>query len=192
MKDANVATSATALAVKIDNLDNVKSANKKINKLKDNNDKRLFSSTSVTSIIDTVQTYVNLASMLLAVIAGISLVVSALMIIVTMYMSVADRTKEIGILRAIGESKRDIRRMFISESLIIGMLSASFAIVLAFVLGAVANAVIASIASYAFVQISLMNVVTVFVIALIISLIAAWLPARHAAALNPIDALAAD
>ncbi|WP_462400639.1 ABC transporter ATP-binding protein/permease [Lacticaseibacillus pantheris] len=192
MQDANVDTSATALAVKIDNLDNVKSTNKKINKLKDSNDKRLFSSTSVTSLIDTVQTYVNLASMLLAVIAGISLVVSALMIIVTMYMSVADRTKEIGILRAIGESKRDIRRMFISESLIIGMLSASFATVLAFVLGAVANAAIASIASYAFVQISLMNVITVFVIALIISLIAAWLPARHAAALNPIDALAAD
>lgn len=191
MNKANIDTKTSSLSVKISSLGAVKGVTKKINHIK-SNDKRLYSSTAITSIIDKVQTYVNLASTVLAVIAGISLVVSALMIIVTMYMSVSDRTKEIGILRAIGESKRDIRRMFISESLIIGVLSAGFATVLALVIGAVANAVIASIASYAFVQITVMNVVTVFVIALIISLMAAWLPARHAAALNPIDALSAD
>lgn len=191
MKNANVDTKTASLSVKISSLGAVKGVTKKINHIKDDG-KRLYSSTAITSIIDKVQTYVNLASTVLAVIAGISLVVSALMIIVTMYMSVSDRTKEIGILRAIGESKRDIRRMFISESLIIGVLSAGFATVLALGIGSIANAVIASIASYAFVQISVMNVVTVFVIALIISLLAAWLPARHAAALNPIDALSAD
>lgn len=191
MKNNNISTNPSSLAVQIDSLNNVKKVNKTINNLKSNN-KRIYNSTSVTSIIDTVQTYVSLASTLLAAIAGISLVVSALMIIVTMYMSVSARTKEIGILRAIGESKRDIRRLFISESLIIGVLSAVLATVLAFGLGAVANSLLMSIASYKFVQISFMNVITTFVIALIISLLAALLPARHASSLNPIDALSAD
>ncbi|WP_421016853.1 ABC transporter ATP-binding protein/permease [Furfurilactobacillus cerevisiae] len=191
MKQANVNTDSSSLSLKINSLDSVKGVTQKINHVKSDG-KRLYSATAITSIIDKVQTYVNLASLLLAIIAGISLLVSALMIIVTMYMSVSDRTKEIGILRALGESKRDIRRMFISESLIIGVLSASLATILALGIGAIANIFIKSIAAYAFVQISVTNVVSVFVIALIISLIAAWLPARHAAALNPIDALSAD
>ena len=62
-------------------------------------------------MISRIKTYISLITNILAGVAGISLLVSALMIIVTMYMSVADRTKEIGILRALGESKKDIRRM---------------------------------------------------------------------------------
>ena len=191
MRSNNISTKSSKLAVKVDNLNNVKSVNKKINNLKKDN-KRLYQATSVTSIIGTIQTYVNLASTILAAIAGISLVVSALMIIVTMYMSVSSRTKEIGILRALGESKKDIKRLFISESLIIGVLSAVLATVLAVGLGAVANGLLASIASYKFIQISFMNILVTFVIAIVISLIAALLPARHAASLNPIDALSAD
>lgn len=191
LQNANVSTATTSAVVKIDKLENVKTVNKKINKLKSKN-QRLFSSSSITSMIDTVQTYVSLASTVLAVIAGISLVVSALMIIVTMYMSVSARTKEIGILRALGESKSDIRRLFISESLIIGIMSATLATILAFSIGAAANALLAPIASYSFVQISITNVVVTFVIALAISLLASLLPSRHAASLNPIDALAAD
>jgi ABC-type antimicrobial peptide transport system permease subunit len=53
-------------------------------------------------MLKTVNTYVQLATIVLAAIAGISLLVSALMIIVTMYMSVSERTKEIGVLRALG------------------------------------------------------------------------------------------
>jgi ABC-type lipoprotein export system ATPase subunit/ABC-type lipoprotein release transport system permease subunit len=192
MKSANVSTSASALTVKVDKLDNVKKVTKKINKLKDSDDKRLYSSTSIASMIDRIQTYVSLASTVLAAIAAIALIVSALMIIVTMYMSVSARTKEIGILRALGESKGNIRQLFISESLIIGVISATLATVLAEGIGKIANMLLQNIASYSFVQISTQNVVSVFVIALIISLIAAVLPARHAANLNPIDALSAD
>jgi ABC-type lipoprotein export system ATPase subunit/ABC-type antimicrobial peptide transport system permease subunit len=191
MKDANVSTAATSVAVNIDHLDNVKSVTKKINKLETSN-KRQFSATSVSSMIGTIQTYVSLATNVLAAIAAISLVVSALMIIVTMYMSVSARTKEIGILRALGESKRNVRQLFISESLIIGVLSAVLATVLALIGEVVTNSLLSSIANFAFVQITFGNVVTVFVIALIISLLAAMLPARSAAKLNPIDALAAE
>ena len=192
MKAANVDTTSSALTVKVDKLDNVIGVTKKINKLKNSDGKRLYSSTSIASMIDRIQTYVNLASTVLAAIAAIALVVSALMIIVTMYMSVSARTKEIGILRALGESKGNIRQLFISESLIIGVISATLATVLAEGIGKIANILLQNIANYSFVQISAQNVIVVFILALIISLIAAVLPARHAANLNPIDALSAE
>ena len=191
LNKANVSTKPAALAVSIDKLGSVNGVVKQINKLK-NDGTKLYAATSITSLISTVQTYVHLASSILAAIAAISLIVSALMIIVTMYMSVSARTKEIGILRALGESKADIRRLFISESLIIGVLSAVLATVIALGLGALANTMLSKIASYAFIQITLGNIITTFVIAIVIALIAAYLPARHAASLNPIDALSAD
>lgn len=191
LNKANVSTKPAALAVSIDKLGSVNGVVKQINKLK-NDGTKLYAATSITSLISTVQTYVHLASSILAAIAAISLIVSALMIIVTMYMSVSARTKEIGILRALGESKADIRRLFISESLIIGVLSAVLATVIALSLGALANTMLSKIASYAFIQITLGNIITTFVIAIVIALIAAYLPARHAASLNPIDALSAD
>lgn len=191
MKDNAVKPVSSALAVKVDSMDNTNDVTKKIENIKKDGD-QMFNATSVSSMISTVQTYIDLITNILSGIAAISLLVSALMIIVTMYMSVADRTKEIGILRALGESKTDIRRMFISESLIIGLISAVVSTIIAFVAQAGVNAALSTIASYAFIQISFDNIVSVFVIAVVISLLAAWLPARHAASLNPIDALAAD
>ncbi|WP_412989449.1 ATP-binding cassette domain-containing protein [Pediococcus siamensis] len=193
LKQANVATDKTSsVAVKINDLDQVNQVTKQINRIRNQSDKRVFKATSVSSLINTIKTYINLASTVLAAIAGISLIVSALMIIVTMYMSVSARTKEIGILRALGESKRDIRRLFISESLIIGLASAVIGTLVAYGSGAVLNIALSSLAAFSFVQISWINVITVFAIALIISLIAAVLPARHAASVNPIDALSAE
>ncbi|MFC2403531.1 MAG: ABC transporter permease, partial [Limosilactobacillus fermentum] len=191
MEDKSVKPNASSLAVTANTMENSKSVAKQINKIKTNH-KRVFTANAVSSMISRIETYISLITNILAGVAGISLLVSALMIIVTMYMSVADRTKEIGILRALGESKKDIRRMFIAESLIIGIFSAIVATVIAFVAQAGFNAALSKIATYAFIKITFGNVVTVFAIALIISLLAAWLPARHAAALNPIDALAVD
>ena len=128
----------------------------------------------------------------LAAIAGISLLVSALMIIVTMYMSVSERTKEIGILRALGERKKDIRRLFTSESILIGLFSAVLAMVLALAATAILNHALYGMIKYNVVQITAGNIVFAFVVAIVISFIAALLPAHRAANLNPIDALAAD
>ncbi len=156
------------------------------------NGKRQYTATALTSFIKTVKTYVNLASTVLAAIASISLVVSALMIIVTMFMSVSSRVKEIGILRALGQSKQDIRRLFTSESLLIGLASASVATGLAYGLGALANTAMQSMTSFNIIQITAGNVIETFVIALAIALLAAWMPSRRAASMNPIDALAAE
>lgn len=191
-KEAGAPTNAMFATVRVANPDDVKPFQKAINKLKDDDNKRLYSAITVGSILDTINTIVTLATNVLAAIAAISLIVSALMIIVTMFMSVSERTKEIGILRALGESKKDIRRLFTSESLLIGMASFVLSVVLAYGIGAIMNAALYKIAKFDMIQISFGNVVTTLVLALIISFMAALLPARRAAKLNPIDALAAD
>ncbi|MBS9337098.1 ATP-binding cassette domain-containing protein [Fructobacillus parabroussonetiae] len=191
MQAAGLSADPTDISVKVDDLDNVEDTAKAIDKIKDGQT-RLYKTSTIQSLISQIQTYVNLATSILSTIAGISLIVSALMIIVTMFMSVAARTKEIGILRALGESKRDIRWLFISESLITGLLSASLATAIAYLAQTGVNALLKGTADYAFVQITGANVFSAFILALIISLLAALLPARRAAKLNPIDALSAE
>lgn len=191
-KKQNVAVVASAIAVTTDKYQNVKSVVKKITNLKNKKGKKMYSALSSESMISQIQVYVNLISTILKGIAGISLVVSAIMIIVTTYMSVAERTKEIGILRALGESKRDIRRLFISESLLVGVISAIVATALSYGLAAWINQGLSKITEYQFLQIQPNAVGGIFVISLVISLLAALLPARHAANLNPIDALSND
>ncbi|WEE35500.1 ATP-binding cassette domain-containing protein [Lactiplantibacillus paraplantarum] len=187
----DLSTQPTSVAVKVDSRNHNDAVTKQINKLKTDG-KRAYSATSIASMLDTVNTYVNLATTILAAIAGISLLVSALMIIVTMFMSVSARKKEIGILRALGESRRDIRRLFTSESLIIGVISALLATGIAYGIGAVLNKALYQIASYNMIEIQMSNIISTFIIALVIALLAAILPAWRAARLNPIDALAAD
>jgi ABC-type antimicrobial peptide transport system permease subunit len=191
-KEAGAATNALFATVRVATPDDVKPFQKRIAKLKGDDNKRLYSAVTVGSILDTINTIVTLATNVLAAIAAISLVVSALMIIVTMFMSVSERTKEIGILRALGESKKDIRRLFTSESLLIGLASFVLSVIFAYGIGAILNAALYKIAKFDMIQISFGNVVTTLVLALIISFLAALLPARRAAKLNPIDALAAD
>ncbi|ETY73198.1 ATP-binding cassette domain-containing protein [Lactiplantibacillus fabifermentans] len=191
IKQYHLKSQPDTVIVKATNRNYTKSLTTKIGKLKVNG-KKVFSATSASSMIATVNQYVNLATVILAAIAAISLVVSALMIIVTMFMSVSSRTKEIGVLRALGESKTDIRRLFTSESLMIGLASAIIGTGVAYAVAYGLNQVLYAIASYNLIQIEPQNIILTFGLALVISLFAAWLPARKAARLNPIDALAAE
>lgn len=192
LKNNNANHQANNVTVTVKDLNDVKPVAKKINNLRNSNHKRVLSSITVGSVLNRVNTYVKLASIVLSAIAGISLLVSALMIIVTMYMSVSERTKEIGILRALGESKTDIRRLFTSESILIGLFSAVLALVLVVIATLIINNALYGTIKYNIIQVTFGNVVFAFVIAIVISFIAALLPARRAATLNPIDALAAD
>lgn len=192
LKNNNANYQANNITVTVKDLNDVKPVAKKINNLRNSKHKRVLSSITVGSVLNRVNTYVKLASIVLSAIAGISLLVSALMIIVTMYMSVSKRTKEIGILRALGESKTDIRRLFTSESILIGLFSAILALVLVVIATLIVNNALYGTIKYNIIQITFGNVVFAFIIAIVISFIAALLPARRAATLNPIDALAAD
>ena len=192
IREANGSVQPNFLAVSVKDLNQVQTVADKVNNLRNSQNKRILGAMTVGSILKTVNTYVKLASTLLAAIAGISLLVSALMIIVTMYMSVSERTKEIGILRALGERKKDIRRLFTSESMFIGFFSAILALVIVGIATVAINHSLYHLIKYNIIQITFGNIVFAFVIALVISFIAALLPARRAAKLNPIDALTAD
>ncbi|AVK62833.1 ABC transporter ATP-binding protein [Lactobacillus sp. CBA3606] len=188
---ANVNQQPTFVTVRITRRQQNEAVVNAINRLKVNG-KPQFAATSIAAALDTVNTYVTLATTILAAIAGISLLVSILMIVVTMFMSVSARMKEIGILRALGESRRDIRRLFTGEALMIGGFSAVLATGLAYGVGAGLNHILYRIAGYQFIQIHPIDVGLIVVIALVIAWLAAILPARRAANLNPITALAAE
>lgn len=192
LKGAKASTKANFVSVNVTETKKVKTVANAIKNVKDSQGKYAFGAITVGDILNTVNQYVSIASILLSAIAGISLVVSALMIIVTMYMSVSERTKEIGILRALGERKKDIRRLFTAESLFIGVFSAVIALVLAYAGSIWLNHVLYGIVKFNMVQITPGNIVTTFVLAIVISFVAALLPARRASRLNPIDALSAD
>ncbi len=153
--------------------------------------KATYTITGAGAIVDTLNTYIDLAVNVLAAIAGISLLVSAIMIIVVLYISVSERTKEIGILRALGASKGgSIRNLFFSEAFFIGLFSAILAVVLALLIQVGANSLSQSGIHYAIMQISGGNIAFGgVIISIVISLLAALAPAGRAARLDPIESL---
>jgi len=122
--------------------------------------------------------------------AAISLVVSTLMIAIITYVSVLERTKEIGILRSAGARKKDISRVFNAEAAIIGLVSGTLGVSIAYLLTIPANRII-----YALVGIrdmaSLSSVFAVLLIlgSMVLTLIAGFIPSRMAAKKDPVVAL---
>lgn len=148
--------------------------------------------TGVGAILDSINTYLMLAFYVLAGIAGISLLVSAIMIIVVLYISVSERTKEIGILRAIGARKKDIRHLFVSEAFLIGLFSSVLGALIAWGGQALVNVIAQPLTHMPIVAITSGYVIFGIVISVVISLLAALAPSRKAAKLDPIEALAAE
>ncbi|WP_019299541.1 ATP-binding cassette domain-containing protein [Lactococcus garvieae] len=177
--------------VTVTDTDKVKDVTKAINEIKDNG-KLVFASTNIGSMLDTITDITGIVSTVLAAIAGISLIVSIFMIVVTTYMSVAERTKEIGVLRALGGRRKDVSRMFTAESVILGLSSAVIAIGLAFAGQSIINKALYSLVGGNIVQITSGHIIFAVIIALIIALFSSLAPAARAARLNTIEALAAD
>ena len=138
---------------------------------------------SVTSIVDAI-TYVLVAFV------AISLVVSSIMIGVITYISVLERTKEIGILRAIGASKRDISSVFNAETLIIGFLAGGIGILVSWLLVFPINAIIKNLSNIADMAVlPLEGAIVLVVISMALTLIAGLIPSRLAAKRDPVEAL---
>ncbi|AGV72617.1 ATP-binding cassette domain-containing protein [Lactococcus cremoris] len=192
LEAANADTDATYAVVTVNKVDNVKSTTSDIQDLKINGTKA-FVTYSVTSFLDVITNITNIVSYVLAAIAGISLIVSIFMIVVTTYMSVAERTKEIGVIRALGGRKKDISRLFTAESLILGLSSAAIAIGFAYLGQFLINKVLSSFLEGAsIVQISGGHIIFAIIIAVLIALLASLAPSGRAARLNTIEALASE
>ena len=139
---------------------------------------------SVTKIVDVV-------SYVLIAFVAVSLVVSSIMIGIITYISVLERTKEIGILRAIGASKRNISEVFNAETFIIGLCSGAIGVGITLLLLIPGNALIHKLTETTAVNASLPAGSAAILIALsvLLTLIGGLIPSKQAARKNPVTAL---
>lgn len=145
----------------------------------------------VGMLMSSVTTIVNVVSYVLVAFVGVSLVVSSIMIGIITFISVLERTKEIGILRAMGASKRNISQVFNAETFIIGALSGLLGVGISLLLLIPINAVIHNLVGTTSVNASLSIPTAIALVALsmTLTLIAGLLPSREAAKKDPVIAL---
>jgi len=144
----------------------------------------------VGTLMSSVTDILNIITYVLIAFVSISLVVSSIMIGVITYVSVLERIKEIGILRAIGASKRDVRLVFNAETLIVGFIAGALGIATTFLLTLPANAVVSSrfdIEKVA--QLPAVAAVILVAISMGLTLLAGLIPAASAARKDPVTAL---
>ena len=164
----------------IDNYNDKVDENKKINY------------TDTTGILmDSVKTIVNAVSYVLIGFVSISLVVSSIMIGIITYISVFERTKEIGILRAIGASKGNISSIFNAETFIIGLLSGLLGIGITYLLVPIINSVIHHFTGNIPLNATLLwnNALVLVILSVILTLIGGLIPAKSASKKDPVEAL---
>ena len=122
--------------------------------------------------------------------SSISLVVSSIMIGIITYISVLERTKEIGILRALGARKKDIKRVFNAETFIIGMFSGLLGIAIAYILTIPTNMIIENLSGLANVaKLNPFHALILILISLILTIIGGAIPASMASKKDPVEAL---
>jgi putative ABC transport system permease protein len=145
----------------------------------------------VGALMSSVTTIVNAISYVLIAFVSISLVVSSIMIGIITYISVLERTKEIGILRAIGASKKDIRRVFNAETLIVGFVAGALGILITLGLNVVVNIILFHFTGLANLKAVLPPVAGLILvgISMALTLIAGVFPSGVAAKRNPVEAL---
>ena len=133
---------------------------------------------------------VNTISYVLIAFVSISLVVSSIMIGIITYISVLERTKEIGILRAIGASKKDISRVFNAETFIVGLIAGLIGIGITLLLNIPINIIIKSITDISNVaSLPIFGAITLIIISMLLTVIAGLIPSRMAAKKDPVIAL---
>lgn len=128
-------------------------------------------------------------SVALAIIGGISLIVALIMILVVLYMSVSERTREIGVLKSIGARKKDIKLIFSTESLLIGIISAISGILLSLIIIGVLTLIFNSLLGFAPIAVEWQYLLIAFAISVVISVLAGLYPASKAAKLDPVESL---
>ena len=185
----NVAYRPNFAIVQIDKLANVKQVEHQIKAIKGTNKKQQYNYTGIGDLIDSLNTYIRLATNVLTGVAGIALLVSAIMIIVVLYVSVSERTREIGVLRALGARKRDISHLFFAEALTIGVLAAIMGLLFGEGWQFLGNMAIYNLIKYPIVRISGAAMLGGITVSVVISLLAALAPAHMAARLDPVESL---
>lgn len=152
---------------------------------------KIFETDLAEAIGETLSTLITSISVVLSAFASISLVVSSVMIGVIIYISVLERTKEIGIIRSLGGRKKDISRVFNAESVIIGAFAGLLGVTLTFLLTIPINAIAVqydeSLANVA--QVNILHLILLIVASTVLTFIGGFIPSRIASRKNPVEAL---
>ena len=173
--------------------DQVKDAIEEYNKKQEeqNNDGNVISySDLVGMLMSSVTSIIDIISYVLIGFVSISLVVSSIMIGIITYISVLERTKEIGILRAIGASKKDVSRVFNAETLIIGLVAGIIGILVTLLLNIPVNMIIKHLAGVSNLsQLPLGGALLLILISVVLTLIGGLIPSSLASKKDPVEAL---
>ena len=155
-----------------------------------NEDEKIIYSDIVGVMMSSVTTIINAISYILIAFVSISLVVSSIMIAIITYISVIERTKEIGILRAIGARKKDVSRVFNAETLIEGLFAGVLGIIVTILLNIPINAIIYNITGISGLsKLPLVGGIILIIISVVLTFIAGLVPSRMASKKDPVIAL---
>lgn len=142
-------------------------------------------------LMNSVTTIINVITYVLIAFVAVSLIVSSIMIGIITYISVLERTKEIGILRAIGASKRNISQVFNAETFIIGFCSGIIGIAITLLLLIPCNSIIHAVTDSTAVNAALppVSAVVLIILSMVLTFIGGLIPAKNAAKKDPVTAL---
>ena len=153
-------------------------------------DKVLAYSDDIQTIMSSITTLVGVVTTVLVGFVAISLIVSSIMISIITYISVLERTKEIGILRAMGASKKDIRRIFTAETAIEGFISGVLGIAVTLLATFPINAIVAKMTNVGNVAQLPIEVALILIgISIVLTMLAGLIPSRIAAKKDPVESL---
>ena len=151
---------------------------------------KLTYSDLVGTMMSSVTTIINAISYILMAFVSISLIVSSIMIAVITYISVIERTKEIGILRSIGASKKDVSRVFNAETLIEGLFAGVLGIGITILLNIPINIIIKNITGIANIsKLPVTGAIILIIISVLLTLVAGLVPSKMASKKDPVEAL---
>lgn len=180
--DNNLKLKPNNLSVYVDDVKNVKNVK---NKLISNG----FSHSNTSKMFDSILNYLNIITFILVGISSISLIVSSIMILIIMYINVIERTKEIGILRALGAKVNEIKNIFLIESSMLGLFSGIHGVIISVLLSIIINSYTNSAFNNKFISIDFKYVIFSILISTMISSLAGIKPAKKASRLDPVDSL---
>ena len=161
------------------------------NKTVENDVDKILYTDIAESVGNAMQQVVSMVQIVLVVFASISLVVSSIMIGIITYVSVLERTQEIGVLRALGARKKDIKRVFNSETFLIGLTSGVMGSLISFLLSFPLNIWIANLEPQMkdVIAMTYIHMIAMIIISVILTFIAGLIPSAFAARKHPVDAL---
>ena len=173
-----------------DSKDDVEAFIKEYNEQQTDSKKEIQYSDSLSTMMTFVDTMAEVITGVLVAFAAISLVVSTIMIAIIIYTSVLERRKEIGVLRSIGARKKDVARVFLAESAILGGYSGVIGVVVSCLISLAGSAILKSVFGIAdIMQVEWWHAVMMLGISVVLSMLAGFVPSRVAAKKDPAIAL---